>query len=190
MGKSKKSLKPRLYLDIDGVLNSTVGDQIAKKKFPEDMNLLAENLLAHKYLLYKHWHEPSVNALRHVLETIKPEIYIHSTWKNHFELEDFTTFFNHWNLDASLIKGIVPRYKFSSERYHDLSWHIGGDRIGDDDTIACHNYVVLDDIDMTYVFEERDVFKTRQLVCNPEVGFTQEQAEQAIALFKKNSTES
>lgn len=179
-------MNPRLYLDIDGVLNSEEGDKIAEEKFPEEIKLLKENLLKHKYFLYKHWYEVAVNNLRTILEAVKPDVYIHSTWKNHFELGDFTTFFEFWNLDATLIRGIVPRYKFSSERYHDLSWHISGDRINADEEEPCTNYVVLDDLDMRHIFEDRDVFKTRQIATNPEVGLTAEDASRAIEILEKN----
>lgn len=43
-----------------------------------------------------------------------------------------------------IIKDTVPRYRFSSQRCHDLSWHIDGDRIGSEEK-AYSNYVVIDD---------------------------------------------
>lgn len=188
MNKGKKSVKPRLYLDIDGVLNSKVGDKEGIKKYPKEDALLKDNLLANKDLLHKFWYEPAVKALKYILDTSRPEIYIHSTWKNHFELKDLKKFFDNWGLDSTLIKGIVPQYKFSSERYHNLSWHIQGDRINEkEDKTPVHNYVVLDDLNMTHIFEDRDVFKTRQIVCDPEIGLTMEQAKEAVALFEKNS---
>lgn len=182
----RHTFKPRAYLDVDGVLNSDVGNKIASEKYPEDDKLLSENLLKHKHLLYKWWYPEAVTNFRRILETIKPEIYIQSTWKNHFELKDFREFFEYWNLDHTLIKDIVPRYKFSSERFHDLAWHIDGKRIGSDNVAPCYNYVVLDDMDMRYVFEDRDIFKTRQVCTNPEFGITKEDADLAIHLFESN----
>lgn len=179
-------MKPRLYLDIDGVLNSKKGDVIASKKYPKENNLLDRNLLKHKDFLHLFWDKEAVDSLRLILETVKPEIYIHSTWKNHFKIPDFISFFKKWNLDSSLIKGIVPNYKMSSERYHNLSWHIDGDRIGSDEATPCKNYVVIDDIDMRHIFEDRDVFKTRQIVTDPDIGLTLDQAETAIKILSKN----
>jgi hypothetical protein len=39
---------------------------------------------------------------------------------------------------------------------------------------------------MRHIFEERDIFKTRQIATNPEVGLTAEDADRAIEILEKN----
>ncbi|MDB4330280.1 HAD domain-containing protein [bacterium] len=178
-------MKKRLYLDIDGVLNSTKGDKVAKVKFPEEWELtMSANWLPHKNLFHKFWDEEAVASLKLILEETKPEIYIHSTWKRHFELDQFREFFEHWGLDSSLIIDIVPQYKFSSERCHNLSWHIKGERLGEDDTEPCECFVILDDYDMTNIDYEGSPFK-KQVVTNEALGLTKEDASKAIEILMR-----
>ena len=180
----KDTEKPRLYLDIDYVLNSDQGFDYYKKQNSRDWKIFSENQYKNRDLAYKFWDKNAVNNLKKLIKSVDLDIYIHSNWKRFFELDDFKQFFDYWKIDSSRIKGIVPQYKLSSERYHDLSWHISGDRIQTEDKAPCKNYVIIDDYDMTDIFVERGIFKD-QIVTNPKTGLTEENVKQAIKLLKK-----
>lgn len=179
-------LRPRLYLDIDNVLNSDRGFELAKKEQSELYQKIDKDLETNRHELHKLWDKEAVNNLKTILETINPDVYIHSNWRIWFELDDFKSFFNYWGLNSELIKGIVPRYRFTSERFHNLKWHIEGQRILEDDEKTCVDYVVIDDIDMRHIFEDMDVFKTRQVVPHESIGLSGENVKEVLEIFKKN----
>jgi len=180
-------MNARLYLDIDGVLNSDHSYKQGKEKYPREYQLIAADMIKYKRFLVKFWGKEAVNNLKILLDEISPDIYIHSTWKHHFSLNKFKQFFKQWNLNDELIKGIVPQYKFSSRRCHNLSWHIQGERIKGKDEKHCHNYVILDDIDLTNTFPE--FFSEHQVVVNSGIGLTNEDAQYAINLFIQQSNQ-
>jgi hypothetical protein len=175
-------MKPRLYLDIDGVLDSDTSIKEAKIRHPDYFELLQEDYKGHKHILHKLWDFDVVLRLRRLLDEVDPEIYIHSTWRHHFTLDEIISYFKYWSIPTHGVKDFVPQYKFSAERYHILAWHIEGQRCTEDDAEPCANYVILDDYDMTDVFKDKGYFD-RQVVVDASTGLTGDNVDRAIELF-------
>lgn len=173
-------MKPRIYLDIDHVLNCDQGNRLAKMKFPAEWSQYISAPYPNRHLAHKFWHKPCVDSLKKIIKETGCEIYIHSSWRRHFDLKEFKMFFENWGIDPDVIAGVIPFYKLSSQRYHDVSWHIGGERILSEDTDPCENYVVIDDYDMSDIF---DCFKD-QIVTSRQKGLTSELANRAVMLLK------
>jgi hypothetical protein len=173
-------MKPRIYLDIDGVLNSTTSDKLATETLPEISSLIKKDLYKNKHLLHRLWSPTAVSNLKMIIKETNADVYIHSTWRHHFSLDELKSFFKFWNINKSCIKGLVPQYKLSSERYHDISWHIDGDRLFSRDSKPCSNYVIIDDYNMTNI---SDKF-VNQIVTDSNIGLTEVQSKKAIKLLK------
>jgi len=190
--KNSTVLKPRLYLDIDGVLNCKIGNKIAKEKYPDIITLLSneEGFEKHKNLAHMLWYSVAVDNLRMILDATNPDIYIHSSWHYHFKLINFYRFFDFWNLDYHLIKGIVPPYLWNAYRDVSIKIHVEGSRLRridgyltDVKVKECTNYVILDDHDLTRASD--GFFKERQVIINREKGLTTEDALNAIKMLKQ-----
>ncbi len=125
-----------LFLDFDGVLNSkqhflalkAQGDPLGKDTLNEaDLDCMKRLTTPHNF-----W------CLKYILDNVPTlKIVISSSWRNHFELEQFKELFKFYGLDEKRIIGKTPR-KFTSERIHEIHMYL-------DDYKNIPNWAALDD---------------------------------------------
>jgi len=84
-------VKIHLYLDIDDVLNTEKGYELATQNTPKLTKLLSEDFEDYKYLAYKLWDKGAIDNLRLILNTSEPDVYIHSSWQWYFKLKHFAS---------------------------------------------------------------------------------------------------
>lgn len=112
-----------LFLDIDGVLNSSVGWERDK---PNSWQYVTPEC---------------VTTLKWVLDTCPDvKIVVSSTWRRHFKIEAFRAMFDAIGLDGDKIVGYTPMRMSDRLRGHEIQEYL-------DDHTDVTGFVIVDDTD-------------------------------------------
>lgn len=171
------SMRKIIFLDIDGVLNTSRWHSQIDKNEPQDE--------------YGDKFDPiSVANLAKIIDDTGADIVISSSWKS-YGLSEMEDMWDERNLPGKII-GITPN-TISDELLLNVDidsielFHIRGEEIKE--WLAMHgkrisNYVIIDDMDNMLPEQQSHFVNT-----NPTVGITEEDAEKAIAILKNPNTQ-
>lgn len=165
-----------LFLDCDGVLNSKqhflMLQDVGKSKTKEDL----KNAGLEFMILYTD--AKNVWCLKYILDNvIDLKIVISSSWRNHFEIEQFKELFRHYRLDGERIIDKTD-CKLSSYRCNEIRWWLEDNPT--DKWITLDDHVIFD-------FGSQD--KEHEILTDPWNGLTMAEAFKIIKYFKPDFKE-
>jgi len=165
-----------LFLDFDGVLNSKqhfLMDE--EKELPGQETLIMADF---------EFMKSGINAnnmwcLKYILNNVPDlKIVLSTSWRTHFEIEQFKELFKHYGLDGERIIGKTPK-KFSSERMHEIHLWL-------EDNKDVKKWIALDD---HAVFNLEDPDKQNEVLTDSWNGLTMNEAFKIIKHFKPDFEE-
>lgn len=166
-----------LFLDVDGVLNNKQhflalkeqGEPLGKDTLEEaDLECMKRLTTPHNF-----W------CLKYILDNVPDlKIVLSTSWRNHFDIEQFKELFKHYGLDGERIIDKTPR-KFTSERIHEIHLYL-------DDNKNVKKWVALDD---HAIFNLEDPDKVNEFLTDSWVGLTMNDAFKIIKHFNPNFKE-
>lgn len=159
-----------LFLDFDGVLNS-------KQHFLALDKLEGKGSTYEADLEYmKAYTNPNnMWVLKYILEQVPDlKIVLSTSWRNHFGMEQFKELFKHYGLDGERIIDKTPQ-KLSSTRANEIHMWL------QEHTYETHTWIALDD---HAIWELDEVFKAAEILTDPWVGLTMNDAYKIIVKFK------
>lgn len=147
-----------LFLDIDGVLNSSNGRR--RESFKHNRACTLHTLF-----------EENMEVLRSIIDVINCKIVISSTWRNNFTLEELKTIFSVYNIPKHIIIDTTIVDHNAHTRGFQINEWLKNNRV--------NKFVIIDD-------DVCDIDLPNTIKINGEFGLTFNDAEKIIQLFNKD----
>lgn len=165
-----------LFLDFDGVLNSKQHILAIKgKEIPGQDNPDEADLECMKF----NTNSNNIWCLKYIMDKVPDlKIVLSTSWRNHFDMEQFKELFKFYGLDGKRIIGKTPK-KFSSERHSEIGWWL-------EDNNFIGRWIALDDHP---IYNLDDSNKYNEILTDPWVGLTMNDAFIIIKRFNPNFEE-
>lgn len=179
-----------LFLDFDGVLNSKQHILATKDKDAPGRNTLKG---ADFEFMKKNVNANNMWCLKYILDNVPDlQIVLSTSWRSHFEMDQFKELFKEFGLDESRLIGKTPK-KFTSERIHEIHMWLDDTTEAeyDENGKAINRKVEVDwmAVDDHVIFNLEDPDKQRELLTDSWVGLTLPDAIKIIRHFKPDFKE-